>query len=324
MNETAANVRSGTARPVCWQGWRVRVPRRWNPVKLEGDAAAGYALFADPIRPRLGLRWQTPPGRAKAKFDPAAAVRAALRGEVGQLAADEATAAAAGGGDWASPVLYVEPDPPGRDVWVGFSPASGRLLTVVYHVHRREHPLASAVLPTLADEPADRASTWSVFDLTCVVPGGMALTGQRLNAGDLALSFADRRGAELTVRQIAVAHLALRRQPLARWVADQQQPLLKHYRRVAVDGELATATATATAVGRLARRRRYALAWHRPPTLATLAINDERRDRLVILHGTDESMLRVVAESVGTDGTGAPPIPSPFAGAAAFDATDGG
>ena len=295
VNETAANARAGRGRLVCWQGWWLHVPRPWDPIKLEGDAAAGYALFADALRPRLGLRWQTPPGQSKAKFDPAAAVRAALKREVGQLAAAEAVPSAAGVGGWTSPLLYVEPAPPGRDVWVAFSPASGRLLTVVYHVRRREHPLATAVLPTLADDPADRASTWSVFDLTCVVPGGMALTAQRLNAGDLALSFADRRGAQLTVRQIAVAHLAVRRQPLAKWVADQQQPLLKHYRRVDVDDD----PTPTTAVGRLGRRRRYFLARHRPPLLATLAVHDEPRDRLVILHGTDESMLRVVAESVG-------------------------
>ena len=308
MTEGGVKTRAGRARPVCWQGWRLHVPARWDPVKLEGDAAAGYALFADALRPRLGLRWQTPPGRTKAKFDPAAVVRAALEKEVGRLAAAEAAAFDPTGDGWGSPLLYVEPDPPGRDVWVGYSGPSGRLLTVVYHVHRREHPLASAVLPTLADDDADRAAAWAVFDLSCVVPAGMALTGQRLNAGDLALSFADRRGAQLTVRQIAVAHLALRRQPLARWVADQQKPLAKHYR----PGP--TEVGPSTAVGRLARRRRYLLARHHPPSLATLAVHDERRDRLVILHGTDESLLRVVAESVGAAVGDRPSTPGVFAG----------
>ena len=47
---------------VAWQGWRVDLPRRWDPVKLEGDASAGHALFADAVR-----RWQ-----AAGTFDPSA------------------------------------------------------------------------------------------------------------------------------------------------------------------------------------------------------------------------------------------------------------
>ena len=75
-------------RTICWQGWKLQLPRRWDPVKLEGDHAEGYALFADTLRPRLGLRWQTP--KRKRRFDPDVAVRLALKNEVGQLAAAEA------------------------------------------------------------------------------------------------------------------------------------------------------------------------------------------------------------------------------------------
>lgn len=285
---------STRGRLFAWQGWRLTVPRRWDPVKLEGDAAEGYALFADALRPRLGLRWQTPAGHRKPKFDPVAAVAAAMKREVGTLAAAEATPCDAATGEWSSPLLYVEPDPPGRDVWIGFSTTSGRLLTVAYHAHRREHLLASAVLPTLSDAPLDVAATWAVFDLSCVLPGGMALTAQQLNAGDLSLSFADRRGARLAVRQLAVAHLALQRQPIAKWVADQQRPLAKHYRSTP-----AADAGDGVWVGRLTRRRRYWLARHHPPSLVTVAYHDEPRDRLVLLHGTDESLLRVVAPTVG-------------------------
>ncbi len=292
-----------SARAVAWQGWRLNVPRRWDPVKLDGDARAGHALFADALRPRLGLRWQTPPRR---RFDAAAAVRRVLVDEVGRLAADEARPWApptfSRPGGWEASLLYVEPDPPGRDVWVGYSPASRRLLSVAYHAHRRERVLAEVLLPTLAEAPLDRAAPWAVFDLSLVVPGGFALSAQRLNAGDLSLTFADRRGTTVAVRQVAVAGLALRRQPLDAWVADQQRPHRRHYRPARLtDVALPVAGRSLPGRGgRLARRRRFALAaWH-PPTLTTLAAHDVDRDRLVLLHGTDEGLLRAVAETVGT------------------------
>ena len=291
------------ARPtrfVAWQGWRVEMPRRWDPVKLDGDAAAGHALFADALRPRLGLRWQTPRPR---RFDAAAAVQRTMVDEVGRLAAAEARPWSPPTGEWRSPLLYVEPDPPGRDVWVGYSPTSGRLLSVACPVHRREHALARTVLPTLADLPLDRAAPWSVFDLNLVVPAGFTLSGRQLNAGDLSLSFADRRRGIVTVRQIAVAELALRRRSLDGWLADQQRPHARHHRS---SGPAEDATVSMAGrpplpgrVGRLRRRRRFALASWRPPLLVTLAVHDAARDRLVVLHGTDEDLLRAVASTVG-------------------------
>jgi hypothetical protein len=283
-------------RAVAWQGWQLELPRRWDPVQLAGDAAAGHALFADAARPRLGLRWATP--RRGRRFDAADAVRQAMVAEVGALAAAEATPV----GDWESPLLYVEPDPPGRDVWVAFSPSSGRLLTVACPVRRRDHVLAGLILPGLDEWSLDRAAPWAVFDLSVVVPGGMALTGRHLNAGDLSLSFADRRGVTLTVRQVALAEMALRHRTLDGWLADQQRPHARHYRVAGTPIDVTVAAAGRSLDGRqsqLARRRRFALATWRPRSWATVALHDPARDRLVILHGTDGDLLRTVAETVG-------------------------
>ncbi len=292
--------RVSASHAVAWQGWRVDLPRRWDPVKLEGDAAGGHALFADALQPRLGIKWQTPRRR---RFDAAAAVRRTMVDEVGQLAAAEARPCAPAAGDWASPLLYVEPDPPGRDVWVAFSPTSGRLVSVACHVRRREHLLAGSILPTLADLPMGRAVAWSIFDLSLAAPGGFALASRQLNAGDLSLTFGDRRGAIVTVRQIAVAELALRRKPLDGWLADQQREHRRQYRSAgtAVDVELSLGgRALAGRCSELVRRRRFALAtWH-PRSLVTVAAHDVERDRIVILHGTDQGLLDVVAETVGT------------------------
>jgi hypothetical protein len=287
---------SDKRRIVCWQGWRIEIPRRWDPIKLEGDHTEGYALFADALRPRLGLRWQSP----RKKTDAAQGVKLALRGEVGQLAADEAEPFALPGDGWQSSLLYTEPEPPGRDVFSGLSTATGRLLQIAYHAHRREHILAGSILPTLVDLPTDRATPWSVFDLNCVVPGGMQLKSKRLNAGDLGLTFADRHH-ELTIRQIAVATLALQRQDLDGWIADQQKTHKRHHRAAEFCAETTITIANREAqarIGRADRRRRFFLMWSQPREFTTIAAHDQERDRLIILEGTDESLLRVVAASV--------------------------
>jgi hypothetical protein len=301
MATSSAERKSGPKfRAVCWQGWRVQLPRRWDPVKLEGDYSAGYALFADALRPRLGLKWQTPGQR---KFDAAGAVRSAMNAEVGLLAADEARPLAMARGDWQASTLYIEPDPPGRDVWIAYSEISGRLLQVAYHAHRREHILAGMVLPSIADLSADRALPWAVFDLSCVIPGGMKLIGQRLHAGDLGLTFADRL-QELTVRQIAVAQLALQRLPLDGWIKEQQRTTMRFYRPVGVMSDVTVKVDGREVQGRrarMARRRRYFWMRRRPVAFYTYALHDIDRDRIVILHGTDEPLIREIAGTLGAE-----------------------
>src|SRR4051812_6330284 len=136
-----------------WQGWQIRLPSRWNPLKLEGDYAKGEILFADMDRPRLGMRWRTV---AAKRFD----VRRAMRDEVGVLAADEASPQALVDQLWTASLLYLEPDPPGRDVWVGHSAVSGRAIEIVHHVRRRERLLPDVILPTLTDSAENQAVPW--------------------------------------------------------------------------------------------------------------------------------------------------------------------
>jgi hypothetical protein len=288
---------SKSRRIVCWQGWKIQIPRRWDPVKLEGDHSEGHALFADTLRPRLGLRWQT----LKKKIEPAGAVRKAMRAEVGQLAADEVKPLSLNDPAWQSPLLYLEPEPPGRDVFSAFSEISGRLLQVAYHAHRRENLFAATILPTLADLPIERAHQWSIFDLNCVIPGGMKLKSQRLNAGDLALTFNDRY-QEITIRQIAVAQLALQWQSLDGWIADQQKTSKRYHHPTGKVEDTVIARnhkGIPARLSRMQRRFRYALLWNQPRSYATIAAHDADRDRLILLHGTDESLLEVVGAIVG-------------------------
>ena len=81
----------------------------------------------------------------------------------------------------------------------------------------------------LTDTSANQELAWSAFDLSCKTPPGWRLQSQLLNAGDLSLTFEKERHW-LLVRQIAVAHLALKRMPLAKWHESHRRKHERNYR----------------------------------------------------------------------------------------------
>ena len=284
MSETSTQLR-----PLRWQGLRLDLPDRWDPVKLEGDADGGMILLADLHRPRLGVRWKA----LKKKADPAKSVDAAMRDEVGALAADEATLTSPNG-DWEFGQLYTEPETPGRDVWIGVSRVTRRLVQVIYHAHHRDRMLADSVLPTLGD---NAAGEWSIFDLSCRLPAGAKLIKHRLNVGDLTLEFEiDRK--PLIVRQIAVASVALTRQPIERWLASQQLGKKKFYRPT--EQPQPVEIAGLKGIRRtMVRRRRHFLMRSLHKLVLGVALRDESRDKLLILESPD---LAVITDAVKTIG----------------------
>lgn len=280
---------------LAWQGWRLSLPGRWDPVKLEGSFDRGTILLADLQRPRLGVRWQSLKKNAVAEE----AVERAMRDEVGELATKESCPANPPGDDWRFGRLYIDPEPPGRDVWVGFSRTTGRLFQVIHHVRRRDRMLVETILPTLADGVE---GDWSIFDLSCRLPAGAKLVKPKLNVGDLALEFEIDR-SPINVRQIAVASVALTRQPLARWLAAQQSGKSKHYRPIEQPQPIEWTIAGQPMEGlrrALTRRRRHVLLRWKPKTLIGIALHDVTRDKLLIVEAVSEDVTRAVAESIGT------------------------
>lgn len=283
---------------VAWHGWRIETPGHWSPVRLEGDGDQGYLLMADLHSPCLGIRWKTIATKAyKAKAEKAVAqVNRALVQEIGSLAAAEARPAAPPEGEWLAPQLYEDKEPPGRDVWVGYSPLSGRLFELVYHAHQRDRVLEQRVLPTLCDGDRREATDWSIFDLSCRVPKGFELLRHRLNAGDLSLIFESKKKVALTVRQVAVAKLALQRRPLQDWLREQASWRGKYFKLDKIVEELEQEP-------RLIRRRiarRWQYGWMRwlPREYVALAKHDTLRDRLVLIDATDQATADAVMQSV--------------------------
>lgn len=279
---------------VAWQGWKIEVPDRWGPVKLEGDADNGYLLMADMHRPRLGIRWKRETSR---RFDPTKAAKLALVNELGQLAAAESQEAPVPAGEWKSPLLYQEPEPPGRDVWIGYSTTSSRLFEVVYHAHRRERMLQDRILPTLVDGDTATMRDWSIFELSCRLPAGMRLVKQRLNAGDLGLEFADDKGSAVNVRQIAVAKLALSRRPLERWIANQMAWRGKQFRPAGKVRQVSSDPCIM--VQRWIRQWRFWFMFRLARGYIAVAKHDQQRDRIVIVDATGAGLAKEVLDSVG-------------------------
>jgi hypothetical protein len=294
MGETETDRKPQIAnRKLSWHGWSICLPARWDPVKLEGDFDKGMILLADLHRPRLGVKW-TKLGK---KADVAKAVRKSLLAEVGQLAAAEATAGAPPGENWSEGRLYIEPEPPGRDVWIGYSKTTGRLFEIVYHAKHRDRGMVETVLPALAD---GSVGEWSIFDLACKLPGEARLERQALNVGDLRLDFLIGQ-SPIVVRQIAVASLALSRQPLEKWLIGHQNGRKKFYRpaekpqeiECSIDGRVMKG------LGRnLKRRWRYFFMWRLPKQIVGLALRDEARDKLLIIEAADEKTVRDVFDSL--------------------------
>lgn len=273
---------------LAWHGWTLTTPADWNPVRIEGDSAHGTLLLADLHAPQLGLHWTTPSRRA----DVNAAVERRLIDEVGKLAAAEAVACDLP--DVQHGRLYADPQPPGRDVFVGHSPRSGRLLTVVYHAAERSDALGRT-LRTLADTPSDAATRWSAFDFTFTTPPRWRLRAERLNAGHLAFLLAGPDRQTAVLRQIAPAALALARQPLAAWAKSMPFTTPKHYRDDgdAVDAQWQRSDGSRVTGlrRRLRRRRRLCWAWFLPRSQTVLAAHDTLRDKCVLVQGADESVL---------------------------------
>ena len=283
-----------------WQGWRLELPPRWHPLRIEGDYDTGNVLLGDLHGPRLGMRWKKASGR---RFSAADWSRSAIRAEVGSGEADKArphspTEQFEGG------LLYLDPDPPGRDVWTAYSPASKRVIEVVYRSRRKEHPLAAIILPVLADHDPAEPVPWSIFGLSAIVPAGYRLQKHQLNAGDLNLWFTAKK-QELVIRQVALASQAMSRMPMIKWLNQTEWPRRKYFRRYAqpaehsmeVDGRSLRGLSSA-----LRRRRRFSWLWTVPHGYQTLALHDEARDRLVFVQATDPDLPESIVKTIGWAG----------------------
>ena len=303
MSATSYQLSTHNHQLLSWHGWQFALPQDWNPVKIEGDWHKGSLVIADFHATRLAVRWQAASGR---KFDAPRWTQQAIAAEVGQLMLAQSTPFVPGKG-FSVGRLFVEPQPPGRDVWVGQSTVTNRLIEIVYQTKIVSRLLRDTILPSISDQPTGGPTHWAIFDLSCTAPAGWTLKSQRLNAGDLTLSFGMKNDV-IIVRQLAPATLALSRQPLEKWLDAQQQIWKKMYR---ASGEIqefepidpVLTPATNTIIARTIRRRRrfFMLRWVAKQRV-TLATHDRERGRIVLIDADRAERAEQMLASVGKAG----------------------
>jgi hypothetical protein len=172
---------------------------------------------------------------------------------------------------------------------------------VTYHAARRDGVLAGQVLPWLDEQPADAARRWSALDLSVQVPSGYELASHQLSAGDLRLSFVGPGRRRIEVRQIGPATLALSRQGLDRWLKSSVSTAGRVYRSGAI-GPYALDDVGRRLEGlRVERVRRPWAVLRRSlmPVVATLAVHDPARNRLVFVQAGDAATAEAVLRTVG-------------------------
>jgi hypothetical protein len=278
-HHTDSSTPSSNAR-LCWHGVELRLPAEWSVVRIEGDDAAGSLLLADLHAPRMIVRWARP---RKSPRDLTRWAGDRMRDAVGVLLAKSATPCPRDG--FEAGTLVIEPDPPGKDVWVARHAKTGTLIELILPVSgKRSHRIVQDLLPGLTVH--DRPTDWSIFDLRCTVPSRFKLKSHRLHAGDLSLTFADKREV-VVVRQIGPASLLTRRRPLSEWLAAQARGWQQTHR----------ADATDQSPMRLGRKRRWRWAWFVPATRFIAHHIDPIRDRLVIVDGTDAALAEEILRS---------------------------
>lgn len=292
---------------LAWNGWTFALPDEWSPVKIEGDWNKGSILIADFHSTRLAIRWQAVPRK---KFNAQKWAQQAIASEVGQLMLKQSVEHVPSHspsrrdtgtqGAFSVGRLFVEPEPPGRDVWVGHSSVSNRLLEVVYQTKTVSNALREQILPTISDQPPDAEQCWSIFDLSCRVGVGWTLQSKRLNAGDLTLSFA-KKNDTLIVRQLAPATLALSRQPLERWLDAQQQIWKKTYRLKGEIAPLASLEDSQCLTRAISRRRRFFYARWISRQRVTIASHNVERDRVVLIDASSSDIALQTLSSVGKE-----------------------
>lgn len=292
LNRTTPNTQS-----IAWQGWSIRVPDSWNPVKVDGDWSSGLILLADLHQPRLGIRW-----REVRRVDPVKTVGRVMENEVGRLAYQESVDHPMPGSDsWSVSRLYQEPSPPGRDVWVGHSRISSRVVQLVHHLKRPDPVFLQTILSSLQDTSVDTVQAWSMFDLSCQTPPGWRLQWYRFHAGDLTLAFSRGRD-QIRLRQVGPASLALGRMPLDDWIRQMDKSYRKIYRPIAelMDTPLEVDSRTIDArQGLLLRKKRLFWAWTYLPRLTVIGFHDPVRDRLGLAQGHPEPEIRRMLRSFG-------------------------
>ncbi len=311
----AAATPPGGWRDVAWCGLWLKVPRDFGPYQVKGDARRGQLGLACDGEPRLTIQWAEVKRR---KINTGRLVRRQIFRGLGRRAARrlEPHLRSVENEDIAPMWCVCDPDAE-HTRCLGFAASSRRLVHLVYGhgTTLQDQSVRRGAFAGLADQDPDRPQRWAMFDLSFIGPAGATYESSVLNMGDMHVRLALQRG-HLVVREIYPADLALRRQPLEKWM---EQLIAAHKSHYAPPGDfdaLQTRRGAGLSCRAKVKRRRLLLSWRTPREQVHWLIHDQRSNRLVWIEmakrKTDvaPAMRRLIEQSnwaEGGDAAAAPP-----------------
>jgi hypothetical protein len=267
---------------LAWDGWRMRVPEEWRPLRIRKEDGVGRIMLGDQAQAVMRIRWWSPQER---RFSADRWLEKRMLALTGDAHFQEA---APWGGDFDRAVYLpdIESSEGVRSsVWYGYSEQADQALELMINNYAGEEALRrirDVTLPSLGVTPADAPTLWAVFRTSFIAPAGFELGEHQLNLGHVALAFY-RNKERLLLRQMYPARLALRRMGLEDWMV---RPPFMERRRVKW-GET-TPWAADTPEGELAGIQRPAvkrfplpLRWFASRRSLAVTAHDPERNRLL-------------------------------------------
>lgn len=268
---------------LAWNGWRLRMPTDWRPLRVYGDAAKGNMVIGDAASAIMQIKWRR---HRSARFDPQAWLARRARA----MGADERASGGDHEGFSATAWLPAARSKRGarRSIWYGFAPGPALMIEIVVSpavapaIGRRIVP---RVLESLGARAASEPTRWAIFGSSFETPPGFAVAGQRLQLGDIALDLRARGGRRLLVRQVYPAELALKRRSIEKWLSVREFKERRVYRADA-EPTPCSLEAGARRFEGLEHTGRKVLAWPlgfvAPLRVARIIAHDKELDRLLI------------------------------------------
>lgn len=272
---------------LAWAGWRMIVPARWRPLRIEGQAEAGNMILADGGTVTMQIKWLRP--QRPERFDADTWLRRRLRAL--KADPDEVTdhPAPAGFAPLACIPAGGRRDGDGATLWYGYTEDAGLVIEIAMRDDsQRGGRLNRAVrrpIESLAVSAADEPSTWAIFGCRFEVPAGFSLRQHDLRLGNLSLQFDGPDRQTLLLRQIYPAALALNRRPLEDWLGTGPFKERRRYRADAPAEPLRLDEADRALEGVIRRgwkRIAFPLGWLLARRNIAAALHDTEDERLLI------------------------------------------
>jgi len=276
---------------LAWAGWKLRMPREWQPLKLEGTPEKGQLIVGDSTCAMFIIKWDRYTRKAEADAAKWVQDRFKKHGVIPDAEPPAGQRFTACG--WKKSVQTEE----GKETvyWYGYSEEARLLLGITVNGVLPAHILRKIVrdvLPSLDAVPAAEGSLWAMYDVSFRAPAGYELAQKHLFSGDIALEFAKGRRETLMMRQVYPGGLALNRRPIEKWFdfypfkehrrtrrSSIQVSQWNHKERAELKGAMRSAW----------KRLPVPLGWCSPRYCRALAVHDQNLNRLLIVeHMTRE------------------------------------